>query len=319
MNHRFLSLCRKRLLVAPVLVALATLMHAQPASADAADDAFTKGQEHAEKGELPEAEAAFEAAWTLRKAWDIAGNLGLVEAARGKNVEAAEHLEYAIKHIGGLAESEQKAGLEKRFAEVRSKVAAVDITAPEGCEIRIGKQDRGRAPLATSAYIEPGAVTVTATQEGFEPFEITVTVEAGASMPVRVSLKAKGNAGPGPEATDDKALWPAILLGGVGAAGLGVGIGLTVAGSSSYSDAEALAASDACASPAACQAQGEDLIGDADLLSNIGIAGFAVGGAGLAAMVIYLVIPSGEADASAVSLVPVFGPRDAGLHATLRF
>ena len=81
-----------------------------------------------EKGAFAEAELEFERAWALRKSWDIAGNLGLAEAAQSKWEEAGEHLHYAMTHIGALAEEEQR----KAQEEMMKSLGLPNFGKPKG-------------------------------------------------------------------------------------------------------------------------------------------------------------------------------------------
>lgn len=295
------------------------------AQADGVDEAFARGQKLAKEGQIAEAEAAFEQAWAGRKSWDIAGNLGLTEAELGKWEEAAEHLDYAVTHIGGLATPTQKKALTERFELAKSKVGTVQVASPRVVNVKVGSRVlRSDAPF----FLAPGAHKLECSEEGYESTTMDVVVEGGRVAKVLIELK-KRNAGPqGPTVPvvpvvpveEPRPSWPGWLLGGVGLAAAGVGAGLLGVGQSGLADAEATGASISAAG-GTCTASGggsppcADLADDLDAaagLSSGGVVMLIAGGALLIGGVIYLVVPD-EPQNPKVSIAPWVAPGSAGL------
>ncbi len=113
-------------------------------------------------------------------------------------------------------------------------------------------------------------------------------------------------------------IWPAILLGGVGAAGVAVGVAGFVLAAQRDSDLEELAGSPTCQPTITgdCITQGEDIAGEKDSFNAMGIAGVAIGGAALIGMTIYLVLPQPSNPQKArATVAPWFGPGVGGLSA----
>ncbi len=299
------------------------------ARGDAADDAFVRGQKLAKEGAVADAEKAFEEAWSQRKSWDIAGNLGLTEAAQKKWDEAAEHLAYALGHIGGLAKPEQRRALEERLAEAKTQVATVTVRTSAGATVTVGP--RLYKPLEGPLFLAPGTHSITASLEGFETSSATATVKAGEATEIAIELKpiagatptgsassSGSSAVPPPPPKGEKPIWPPILLGGVAAVGVGLGVGFLAADAGKTSEADDLAAGCPTA-PASCVTAGDDLLSTANTFRGVGIAGFGLAGAGLIGMVIVLALPAPSADENAsLELAPVFGPTQQGfsLHGT---
>lgn len=292
---------------------------------DAADDAFARGQKAAKAGQLDEAEREFEVAWAQRKSWDFAGNLGLTEAALKKWDEAATHLDYALRHIGGLAKAEQRKALEDRLAESKKHVAAVTVKAPARSVILVDSKEVGVAPLDAPIYLLPGKHTIEARRDAHTPDSRSIEVSAGAASDIALEptpgavASASVSASVAPTSTstapppDGRSPVPAIVLGGVGAAAIGAGIGLIVASVGKYRDAEEIAAG--CPVPdAACAARGDEAIESSNLLLGIGIGAFALAGASLIGMTVYLLLPSEEPEAVSWQIAPWAGPGVGGVR-----
>lgn len=119
--------------VASLPVALAPLAaaNAQPApSTDPgaeADRLNAEGKKLALAGELEPARAKLEQAWALKKAYDIAGNLALVETRLGAHDLALEHVEFAIRTFPASGKPEQKKGLETQATELRPNVVLLEL------------------------------------------------------------------------------------------------------------------------------------------------------------------------------------------------
>jgi hypothetical protein len=270
--------------------------------ADAADDAFERGTALGEKGAFAEAELEFERAWALRKSWDIAGNLGLAEAAQSKWEEAGEHLHYAMTHIGALAEEEQRKALESKFSEVKTHVGTVAIKTTTPVRLRMGAREQSsESPL----FLIPGEYTVECTQEGYEPATIKVISVKAELREFTVSLVKKLAVQPPPPG-ESKPLWPAILLGVAGGAGLvvgGVGFGLAAAAASD-ADGFAAQASGGCGLDGSACGDLGDALTQHDTFLGLGVGGAIFGGLSLIGMTLYLVLPTEE---SSVAVKPVVG------------
>ncbi len=315
---------KRAVAIALALGALGIGVVPNEAHADGVDEAFARGQRLAKEGQIADAEAAFEQAWAGRKSWDIAGNLGLTEAELGKWEEAAEHLDYAVTHIGGLATPTQKKALTERYEQAKSNVGTVQVASPRVVNVKVGSRVlRSDVPF----FLAPGAHKLECSEEGYESTTMDVVVEAGRLAKVLIELK-KVAAGPDgtkiplpikPQA-EPRPSWPGWLLGGVGLAAAGVGAGLLGVGQSGLADAETTGASISTAG-GKCTASGggspqcADLADDLDSaasLSTGGVVMLIAGGALLIGGVIYLVIPN-EPDAPTVSIAPWVAPGSAGL------
>jgi hypothetical protein len=227
--------------------------------------------------------------------------LGLAEAAQSKWEEAGEHLHYAMTHIGALAEEEQRKALESKFSEVKTHVGTVAIKTATPVRLRVGAREQSsESPL----FLLPGEYSVVCTQEGYEPATIKVMSVKAELREFTVPLVKKvAVTQPPPES---KPLWPAILLGVAGGAGLvagGVGFGLAAAAASD-ADGFAAQASNGCGIDGSACVDLGDALTQHDTFLGLGVGGAIFGGLSLIGMTLYLVLPTEE---SSVAVKPVVG------------
>ena len=130
-----------------------------------------EGKAAAQTREWMKALKAYEGAWQIHKDWNLAANLGKMELNLGKLVEAAGHLEYAVREAPkNLATDapDEWAALGELQRKARAKVGALVINVePAGAEVLVNGLAVGKAPLPGPVFVLPGAVTVEARAEGF--------------------------------------------------------------------------------------------------------------------------------------------------------
>ena len=200
MNFRALvfaaSACTAAIASAP------TAAQAQPPAAAPSDEAselFKKGNEAYKQKKWAEAEKAFEEAFALKQAYDIAGNLGDVELLQGKHQEAAEHLEYSLRNWPAGQEANRKRTAE-RYAEAKQKIGSLTLKVSEGAEITVNGKSVGKSPLPGPVFVSPGAATVIATI-GDKTMKKTVALDVGESREVEIVIEGEA-AAVGPVAGD---------------------------------------------------------------------------------------------------------------------
>ncbi len=307
------------------LLLLAAVAASPPAQADETDVLFDEAVVLIKEGKFEEAYPKLLSAWEKRQSFDVAANLGLVENKLGKKRDAAAHLDYALATFPTTGDAEVKERMQAMLTSLRAELGRLQVDAPEGCVLKIDGEERGRTPLpSVYLYVEPGARKV----EGSRPGEVGVTtidVKAGQSLAIKLVLEpAEGPSGGTKAAEPPLPLWPGLLVGGLGVAGLGAGIGLAVAAGSSGSNADdataALPSRGACqgASPPASCATIEEDLETRDLMSNAAVGAFVAGGvltaAGVALVIVSAAGASGAAsDERAVVARPLLAPGFAGL------
>ncbi|MCC6559591.1 MAG: PEGA domain-containing protein [Polyangiaceae bacterium] len=298
--------------IATVLVVSAALLvslpagaeeHAAPAAPPAsdasagarADELVGRANKLAKQDRWAEAEPLFREAWTLKRSYDIAGNLGLAESALGKPRLAAAHLSFAASTFPVNGKPEHRALIEQALAKVRAQVGAVVIEISEpGAQVLVDGEAVGTSPLAGEVFLDPGAHTIEARLAGFAG--VSQQVEAAPGSSRRVALVLERSAAP-PSAAPARPPEPEgrarpgvgwIVAGGVLAAGaLGAGLGLTVAANGK--GAEARRIGEGIFSPSACHPSAaqvdtrcddlQDALSARNTLSDAAVVGFVAGGA----------------------------------------
>ena len=285
-----------RLIAFTLALAAASLVGPSVAFADEVDDAMTAGEEALRAGRFAEAEAAYERAFAIRPSPDVAANLAQAEIGQKKNVEAAEHMSYAIRLIPATTKPETRQAMQGLMSELASKLGALTIEVNvAGAELLVGTRRIGTSPLADRVFVEPGDVSVKASIEGYEPIESKLKIATGGSETVKLLLKKKTEA-----VQEGRPSWPGWLMGGVGIAAAGAGVGTFVAGSIERGDADDIAAAindaggscEPASGPGSEQcAAGLEAADAVAPLETSGVVLMSVGGALLVAGIIYLVLP----------------------------
>jgi hypothetical protein len=178
------------LAIAGAWLALASAARAE--GSDRADELFREGNRAFAAGDARTAYEAYRGAWSLRKSFDIACNLGRTEAELQLSRDAAEHLDYCLKTYPASSRDDLREAnkrFRELFAEVRAKVAALRIeTRPPGAEIAVDGARYGTTPLAGDVFVDPGQHRVRAELQGFDGDERAIEVTAGASLTVSFLL-----------------------------------------------------------------------------------------------------------------------------------
>jgi hypothetical protein len=226
-------------------------------------------------------------------------NLGLVEAAQGKWEEAAEHMHYALQHIGGLATPEQKKGLQERYDNVRGRVAMVTVRANVPASVSIGTRTLSSSD---AVFLSEGTHSLEIAAEGHEMQRVEVRVAKGETKEVTVELKKKAGAEPKPDEEGPPA-WPAWLMGLGGGALLVAGGGLLGGAFAVRGSVADAVAGKVCSSDPECSAN-EDQVATANTLGGLGFAGLGLGAASLLGMTLYLVIGGDDEPSAALRVSP---------------
>lgn len=224
------------------------------------------------RNDFEQARAKFLVAWTLKKHWQIAGNLGASELALGMFPAAAEHLTVAIRiwsdkdvPAGTLPRiREELDNMRRALAEARMKVGTIetDIT-PAGAEVFLDGTKVGSAPLLDPLFVDPEPHQVEARLAGYVPASIAVAPARGSSANVRLVLRetASHDSTPVPSSTAEARRngtepssvphganglsearpfpWvPVVIGGGLTLISLGIGLGFRLDANSAKADAD---------------------------------------------------------------------------------
>lgn len=298
---------------AATLIASAPTAHADPVLSNEdqireADRLYREGVAAFQRNDLQGAYESFKAAFQLKQAYDIAGNLGDVERRMGRARDAAEHLAFSLRRFPTNGKPEAREKTEKGLAEVRAKVGAVTVRSSEnGATISVDGKPVGASPITEELFLDPGEHRIGAAVEDRKTEQIVATA-AGSRLTVDLVLPKRKGGGGGTQ----KPLWPAVLLGVVGASGIGVGIAGFVVSAGKASDESDFAgqvkAAGGCASAAQLCTDGEDAASGRRTFLTMGAVGTSLGAAALVGMTIYLLLPSEDpSGATSLRILPVVG------------
>ncbi|MBK8251613.1 MAG: PEGA domain-containing protein [Polyangiaceae bacterium] len=198
--------------------------------AKAAKELYDQGVDLAGQQKFDLAEWKFRDAWALQQTYDIAANLGEILMQLKKPHEAAFYLGFAVNHYPASGKQEKRDWLEGRYKEAKSLVATLIIGAnPAGAEVSVNKKVIGKVPLADEVYAPAGEVTIEVTAPDFLPTSQKLNIGAGKTERVQIDLL------PPP-----RAVWPAMVVGGVGVATLVAGLGMYLVSTAKYDESRAL-------------------------------------------------------------------------------
>lgn len=321
-----------RALVATLCVAIAATCSVPALAADP-DQLFAESTAAAKEGNFQLAYEKMKEVWRLRPSYDVAANLAFYERKLGRMKEAAEHLELALSQFPVTGEPAVRDRMRQDLDALRKELGRVEFDVPTGTIIFVDGEERGKTPLSPPhVYVTPGKHSFEARRPGLRG-SASIEAEAGQATTVTIPLskyeggddekdggKDNGVVSPKPDGESGGIpLWPGLVVGGLGLAGIGAGIGLAVAAGSSGSSADEAAA--ALPSRGSCQGDAPhescasiaDDLETRDLLSNASMGAFIGGGvllAGGATLVVLSIAGVGGSENAA--FLPWIGPGVAG-------
>jgi hypothetical protein len=238
-------------------------------------------------------------AWDIRQTYDVASSLGQVELDLKRYRDAAEHLDFSVRHFAPVESRQTLEQVERALKEVKEHVGSLRVSVDrDRAEVRVDDREVGASPLVAPLFVDPGPHSLQA-HFGGDVVTKTVTAIAGVEQPIELALgAAKTATGPVPDAPAQDAdpkknIVPAIVGGAAFAVGLGAGIGFSLAASSEDDRAKGLRAKvgrsgclDGSATPGDC-ANIKDAADAKDRDRNLATAGFVLAGAALIATPLY--------------------------------
>lgn len=264
-----------------------------PSAGDArqrADELFRQGKEHFKEKKYAQTREAYQAAFDLKKSYDIACNLGNVEILLGKTRDGVEHLSFCIANFAATGDAALLEKAKKVIGDAKKQVAELTIRVNvKDAVVSVDGREIGRAPLAGAIFVEPGSRNVEAQLTGYEPARLVVGAGKGSAQTVEITLTASkvlptptpimsstptapaplaGPSGIGESNRGAPAAAPPVLPPkdapksvpliaagfALGAVGFGMGIASTVAAAGERSDAESLRGKILAQEPGGCPA-----------------------------------------------------------------
>jgi tetratricopeptide (TPR) repeat protein len=131
--------------------------------------------------------AEYRAGFALYPRASLLFNIGLAQLQLGKTIEAAE----AFEGVLARPETTPEVAAEARdqLESIQKKLAVVAVSGGHGAVLAIDGQPRGTLPLKSSVRVLPGSHAVTATKEGYRPFERRISSAPGARVDLVAELE----------------------------------------------------------------------------------------------------------------------------------
>ncbi|NUQ79499.1 MAG: hypothetical protein HUU21_38815 [Polyangiaceae bacterium] len=150
---------------------------------------YTAGVEAAKEERWEDARSLFFQAWSIRKHYQIAANLGRAELMLKRHRDAAEHLTYFVNNAPrGLSKDDVKKARELA-QEATAKVGEIRISVDVGgADILVNGKLVGRSPLAEPIFVDAGDVVFEAQHGSHSPARTTLAVAPGTSHNIELKL-----------------------------------------------------------------------------------------------------------------------------------
>jgi tetratricopeptide (TPR) repeat protein len=310
-------------------------------ASDRADELVKRGLAFAKADRYAEAEPLVREAWGLKRSYDIAANLGIVEAALRKWRDAAEHLTFALKTFPANGKPEHRKLLEQTLAKAAAEVGALSLKVNvDKAELFIDGKSVGLAPLGEVVFVEPGARVLEAKLSGYVSARKELRAEKGGALAVALELSpvkvvpvpqpsstVGGGDAPPPLVEEGGANRAVLVTGGVAAGGaLIAGVVLTVLSNGKGSEADTAAATlrqagekDPCSTHATDCTSIDSALQARDAMAKGAMVSFILAGAAGAGTALYGLLapkPSTRKPSTGLRLIPVVGASQGGLIVT---
>jgi Tetratricopeptide repeat len=169
---------------------------------DAEEDAklvFKQGVELFHARKFDEAAAVFEKAYSLKPIYKLLFNIGQAYASSRKYDLAMQSFERYLVDGGDDISDERREEVLKEIAKLRPLVGFLDMTAPDGLELRIDGKSRGTTPIRGKIMLTVGNPhTFELLRDDKIVYEQEVRVYGGVVESVTVTPEDVGGEEPGP-------------------------------------------------------------------------------------------------------------------------
>ncbi|MBI2898204.1 MAG: tetratricopeptide repeat protein [Deltaproteobacteria bacterium] len=312
---------RSALLVVAVLLAAPSAAEAQM-DERAARAHFEAASSYYDQGRYEEALHEFEEA--LRAAPDaqkglMVFNIGQAQERLGRLAEAIESFQ---RYLELEPAAPDRAAIEARLSNLRARLGETGIVlrvSEDGARVSVDGSASGTTPLAEPLRVAPGRHEILIERDGFRPFRLTVSVEAGRQVEAEATLVAQERHAdpvraprPAPPPPPSGRLWTWIGAGATGAAlAGGIVLGVLALGASDASNAEVTGSREVY----------EDELSSAETLALFADISFGAAVLAAGATVVLFIVEGRPAERStaALQLVPASIAGGAGARLQGRF
>lgn len=191
-----------------------------------------KGLKLFKEGAYEAALVEFERAYEIAPTWRLHYNIALIHKQMNDFAGALARFERFLAEGGAEVPADRKKEVDKEIVGLRAKVGGVRVTVDvEGAEIALDDVPVGKSPLAAPLVVNPGKRRVTATSSGGVPITKVVSVAAGETVDVSLTIPAPVVVTEPLRATKPEAPRPRASVSSSGPwIGLGVAGGLAILG-----------------------------------------------------------------------------------------
>jgi hypothetical protein len=177
-----------RSLALAALLASLSIASRAPAAETSPDKLIEQGLHLRRDGKPAEALELFRQAHAIAPSPRTFGQMGLVEASLRQWVEAENHLSVSLANPDDAWVRKNRAFLDEALSLCQRHVGDLVVSGTAGAEVFVGGRLVGTLPAVPALRLAEGTVTVTASAPGFQPFDRTVTVQAGSRTPLAIAL-----------------------------------------------------------------------------------------------------------------------------------
>jgi len=178
--------------ILPVLAVMCGLPRASVAQTDpkaSADEHFRRGVELFRDRRFGDAATEFEEAYRLSPAYVVLYNIGQVNAALGRSVEAVDAYEKYLKQGAAQISPERTQEVQSELGKQRDRIGTVALrTTPEGADIRMDGKWIGKTPLSRPVRATIGRHTFDAFLSGYAPQIYEIEVVGKAERPLEIAF-----------------------------------------------------------------------------------------------------------------------------------
>ena len=177
-----------RFLALAALLASLSITSRTSAAEASPDKLIEEGLHLRRDGRPAEALELFRQAHAIAPSPRTFGQMGLVEASLRQWVDAENHLSVSLANPDDAWVRKNRAFLDEALSLCQRHVGDLVVSGTAGAEVFVGGRLVGTLPAVPALRLAEGTVTVTASAPGFQPFERTVTVQAGSRTPLAIAL-----------------------------------------------------------------------------------------------------------------------------------
>jgi len=185
-------------LVALVALPIAPAFPASGRALVADADAKAAAREHFQKGvaayadqRFAEAAEEFEAAYRLSPAFKLLYNIGQVNVALGRSVEAVDAFDKYLKQGAAAIPAERKREVSAEIEKQLARIGTVSIrTFPDAADVRLDGVLVGQTPLPKAVRVNAGRHTIEALLAGHKAGTREVEVPGKAEIAIEMTLEA---------------------------------------------------------------------------------------------------------------------------------